>query len=196
LPFETTTTPYSQNTKKQVPNEAAACFRDRFAGWAARGPVRVVVTTRGFGDAFDGDELLVYDPDTTAAVILSECAAVSVCVVCVVLFLLGYKCPVYSASLTIKKLYTTLKNKAGGDAEAEAAARAVCADAEIATIASDAAPAEPPVYLAATPQSFQRWAAKHPASASASAAAQSDEDADAEEADAAARGGDGKVAFR
>jgi hypothetical protein len=45
-------------------------YRDRFEEWAARGAVRVVVTTRGFGDAFDGDDALLYDPDTTAAIIL------------------------------------------------------------------------------------------------------------------------------
>lgn len=55
----------------QVPNEGAVLFRDRFEGWAGRGRVRVEVTTRGFGDAFDGDSLLIYDPDTTAAIILS-----------------------------------------------------------------------------------------------------------------------------
>jgi hypothetical protein len=41
----------------------------------------------------------------------------------------------------------------GGDEEAEAAAREVCAEAEITTIVADAAPAAPPVYLSATP----RW---------------------------------------
>lgn len=34
--------------------------------------MRVEVTTRGFADAFDGDMQLMYDPDTTAAIILSE----------------------------------------------------------------------------------------------------------------------------
>jgi hypothetical protein len=34
--------------------------------------VRVEVTTRGFADAFDGDMTLIYNPDTTAAIILSE----------------------------------------------------------------------------------------------------------------------------
>jgi hypothetical protein len=54
----------------QVPNEASVLFRDRFEAWAARGPVRVEVTTRGFGDAFDGDNKLVYEPESTAAIIL------------------------------------------------------------------------------------------------------------------------------
>jgi hypothetical protein len=34
----------------------------------------------------------------------------------------------------------------------------VCAEADIVTIVSDTAPAPAPVYLSATPQSFQKWA--------------------------------------
>jgi hypothetical protein len=34
--------------------------------------VQVVPSTAGFMDAWDGDNSLVYDPDTTAAIILSE----------------------------------------------------------------------------------------------------------------------------
>jgi len=45
----------------------------------------------------------------------------------------------------------------GGDPEAEAAAREVCADAEITTILSDTAEASPLVHLDSTPQSFRRW---------------------------------------
>ncbi|KIZ07524.1 hypothetical protein MNEG_0437 [Monoraphidium neglectum] len=105
-----------------VPNEAAVCFRERFEAWKELGNVRVEVTTRGFGDAFDGDMSLLYDPDSTAAIIL-----------------------------------------VGGDEEAEAAAREVCAEAEITTIVADAAPAAPPVYLSATPRSFEKWAQQHQA---------------------------------
>lgn len=104
-----------------VPNEASVLFRDRFESWSSLGPVRVEVTTRGFADAFDGDMQLMYDPDTTAAIILT-----------------------------------------GGDEESEAAAREVCAEAEIMAVVSDAAPATVPVYLSATPRSFEMWAQQHP----------------------------------
>ena len=57
----------------KAPNEASFCYRDAFGAWPSIGPVRVVTTTRGFADAFDDDNLLMYDPDTTAAIILSEC---------------------------------------------------------------------------------------------------------------------------
>jgi hypothetical protein len=36
-----------------------------------RANVRVVTTTRGFADAFDGDDDLVFDPDETAAIVLT-----------------------------------------------------------------------------------------------------------------------------
>jgi hypothetical protein len=50
-----------------------------------RANVRVVTTTRGFADAFDGDDDLTFDPDETAAVVLTggdaaaEAAARQVC---------------------------------------------------------------------------------------------------------------------
>lgn len=37
----------------------------------------------------------------------------------------------------------------------------MCAEAEITTIVSDLAPAAAPVYLSATPRSFERWAQQH-----------------------------------
>jgi hypothetical protein len=64
--------PLAPCTAPQVPNEAAVCFRERFEAWKELGNVRVEVTTRGFGDAFDGDMSLLYDPDSTAAIILGE----------------------------------------------------------------------------------------------------------------------------
>lgn len=53
-----------------------------------------------------------------------------------------------------------LRSAAGGDAEDEAAAREVCADAEILHIAADSAEAPPPVYLTSTPKSFQAYSSK------------------------------------
>lgn len=66
--------PHPLNTPShpQAPNDASFLYRAAFERWAAAGPVRVVTSTRGFGDAFDGDDLLMYDPPTTAAIILSE----------------------------------------------------------------------------------------------------------------------------
>ncbi|KAI8463094.1 MAG: hypothetical protein J3K34DRAFT_445306 [Monoraphidium minutum] len=133
-----------------VPNEASVCYRERFDKWAALGPVRVDVTTRGFADAFDGDSQLMYDPDTTAAIILT-----------------------------------------GGDEEAEAAARACCAEAEITTIVSDCAPSAAPVYLSATPRSFEQWAEQH----GKAGGGQAKEEADAEAAEANGNG-NGKVSVR
>jgi hypothetical protein len=46
---------------------------------------------------------------------------------------------------------------AGGDPDAEAAARALCEEAEIATILSDSSEQEAPVYLSSTPKSFESW---------------------------------------
>jgi hypothetical protein len=97
-----------------------------------RANVRVVTTTRGFADAFDGDDDLVFDPDETAAIVLT-----------------------------------------GGDAAAEAAARRVCRDAEIAAVVSDA-PEAPrnatPEYLSSIPKSFVKWAEKSRDMRAASAA--------------------------
>jgi hypothetical protein len=85
-----------------------------------RADVRVVTTTRGFADAFDGDDDLVFDPDETAAIVLT-----------------------------------------GGDAAAEAAALAVCREAEITAVVTDApeGPRNPaPEYLSSIPKAFTKWA--------------------------------------
>ena len=51
------------------------CYQELFSQWQEQYGVRVVITTRSFQDAFDGDDELVYDPETTAAIILSESGA-------------------------------------------------------------------------------------------------------------------------
>lgn len=53
-----------------------------------------------------------------------------------------------------------ISSAAGGDAEDEAAAREVCAEAEILRIAADSGEAPPPVYLTSTPKSFQAYFSK------------------------------------
>ncbi|KAG2435461.1 hypothetical protein HYH02_011961 [Chlamydomonas schloesseri] len=69
----------------KVPNSASVAFKEEFAEWEALGPVRVVTTTSSFQDAFDDDDSLTYDPDTTGAIILvggdeeAEKAAREVC---------------------------------------------------------------------------------------------------------------------
>lgn len=135
--------------------------------------MRVVVTTRGFADAFDGDDALVYEPEETAAVILSERAPWDC-------FLRSPArarsarhfpaCRPSSHSFPHPARFAPPhpphpKTAAGGDAEAEAAARAVCAEAEIAAVVADGEHAAPPVFLDATPQSFQKWAKRHPRAA-------------------------------
>jgi hypothetical protein len=57
----------------------------------------------------------------------------------------------------------------------------VCAEAEITTIVADSAPAVAPVYLSATPQSFQRWANSHPRQAAEEAAEATAEEEEEEE---------------
>eukprot|EP00198_Chlamydomonas_reinhardtii_P012783 XP_001702120.1 predicted protein [Chlamydomonas reinhardtii] len=54
----------------KVPNGASVVFKEEFAAWEARGPVRVFTTTASFQDAFDDDDTLTYDPETTGAIIL------------------------------------------------------------------------------------------------------------------------------
>lgn len=48
------------------------CLTDRFDRWQEQLGVQVVPTTSGFMDAWDGDDTLVYEPESTAAFILSE----------------------------------------------------------------------------------------------------------------------------
>eukprot|EP00882_Tetradesmus_deserticola_P001057 GHRQ01001144.1.p1 GENE.GHRQ01001144.1~~GHRQ01001144.1.p1 ORF type:complete len:400 (+),score=143.13 GHRQ01001144.1:233-1432(+) len=68
-----------------APNRTSLCLTERYEQWAQELKVQVVPTTGGFMDAWDGDDTLVYDPATTAAVILTggdeeaEAAALEVC---------------------------------------------------------------------------------------------------------------------
>lgn len=97
-------------------NQTSMLFRDCFEGWKKLG-IEVHTTTSSFSDAFDDDDTLTYDPDTTGAIILVD-----------------------------------------GDKEAEAAARAVCKEAEITAILTDEdMPAT--VHMDSTPSSFRRWSA-------------------------------------
>lgn len=48
------------------------CLACRFEKWKEEFNVQVVPTTAGFMDAWDGDDTLVYDPETTAALVLSK----------------------------------------------------------------------------------------------------------------------------
>eukprot|EP00878_Enallax_costatus_P008856 GHUV01009258.1.p1 GENE.GHUV01009258.1~~GHUV01009258.1.p1 ORF type:complete len:342 (+),score=68.56 GHUV01009258.1:752-1777(+) len=68
-----------------APNRTSLCLTDKFEAWEEQYGVLVVPTTSGFMDAWDGDDTLVYDPETTAAFILTggdeeaEAAALEVC---------------------------------------------------------------------------------------------------------------------
>lgn len=71
----------------QAPNQASLCFAEEFASWDEMYGVRVVTSTRDtFQEMFDDDATLVYEPETTAAIILAgpeggeaEDAAADVC---------------------------------------------------------------------------------------------------------------------
>jgi hypothetical protein len=67
-------------------NEQSLCFRDEFESWEQRYGVKVVTSTRdSFSDMFDFDDTLMYEPESTAAIILTgeseeaEIAALEVC---------------------------------------------------------------------------------------------------------------------
>lgn len=67
-----------------APNESSFVYRQHWDDWEERG-CKVLTTTRSFHDAFDDDQTLMYDPEATAAVILTggdeeaEAAAREVC---------------------------------------------------------------------------------------------------------------------
>ena len=71
----------------QAPNQASLCFANEFAVWEETYGVKVISSTRDtFQEMFDEDETLVYEPETTAAIILTgpeggegEDAAADVC---------------------------------------------------------------------------------------------------------------------
>jgi hypothetical protein len=56
----------------RAPNKASTCFADEFESWAEEYGVSVMVSTRDtFQEMFDDDDTLVYDPEGTAAIILT-----------------------------------------------------------------------------------------------------------------------------
>ena len=71
-PLATTTSPHTHFC--QAPNEASLCFTEDFGHWQQLG-CSVVTTTKSFQEAFDDDETLTYNPEYTAAIILSKCMA-------------------------------------------------------------------------------------------------------------------------
>lgn len=66
-------------------NQASVCFADELDSWKELYGVNVIVSTRdSFQDMFDDDDTLLYDPETTAAIVLTggenEEDAVEACV--------------------------------------------------------------------------------------------------------------------
>ncbi|KAG2484728.1 hypothetical protein HYH03_016475 [Edaphochlamys debaryana] len=55
----------------KVPNAASIALKGRFEDWEALGPLKVLTSTTSFQDAFDDDQTLMYDPETTGAIILT-----------------------------------------------------------------------------------------------------------------------------
>ena len=105
----------SFNLRKEVrmyyraPNEASLCYRGELDSWKEKYGVHVITSTRdSFQDMFDFDDTLMYEPETTAALILTG-------------------------------------PEDGG--EAEAAALAVCKEAEITEVVRQSVEQEPTKYL-------------------------------------------------
>ena len=56
----------------QAPNQEALCYKDRYEEWEQQYACKVVTSTRDtFQDMFDDDNTLAYEPESTAAVILT-----------------------------------------------------------------------------------------------------------------------------
>ena len=56
----------------QAPNQEALCYKDRYEEWEQQYACKVVTSTRdSFQDMFDDDNTLAYEPESTAAVILT-----------------------------------------------------------------------------------------------------------------------------
>ena len=73
----------------QVPNAMSVCYKEELQAWEAMGCKVVTTTAKTFSEAFDDDDTLAYDPEATAAIVLSErpetcgvwtCVCVCVCV--------------------------------------------------------------------------------------------------------------------
>lgn len=112
----------------KAPNDAALCYQELFEHWQQSYGVRVVVTTHSFQDAFDGDDDLVYDPGSTAAIILTaadeeaEAAALSACSEAEISTILSdsseAKAPVYMSSTPMSfQMWGTQKDSAGQEEE-------------------------------------------------------------------------------
>ncbi len=56
----------------QAPNQASLCYRDELDTWEEQYGVKVVTSTRGtFQDLFDDDDTLMYEPESTAALVFT-----------------------------------------------------------------------------------------------------------------------------
>ena len=56
----------------QAPNQEALCYKDRYEEWEKEYACKVITSTRdSFQDMFDDDNTLAYEPESTAAVILT-----------------------------------------------------------------------------------------------------------------------------
>ena len=69
----------------QAPNQEALCYKDRYDEWEKDLSCKIITSTRdSFQDMFDDDNTLAYEPESTAAIILtggdeeSEAAALEV----------------------------------------------------------------------------------------------------------------------
>ena len=56
----------------QAPNQQSFCYSNRFDLWETEHQCKVATSTRGtFQDMFDDDDTLMYEPESTAAVIFT-----------------------------------------------------------------------------------------------------------------------------
>lgn len=56
----------------QAKNQASVCYDDELAQWEEKYGTKVIVSTRDtFQEMFDDDDTLVYEPTSTAAIILT-----------------------------------------------------------------------------------------------------------------------------
>ena len=56
----------------QAPNQEALCYKDRYEEWEQQYACKVITSTRdSFQDMFDDDNTLAYEPESTAAVIVT-----------------------------------------------------------------------------------------------------------------------------
>lgn len=56
----------------KVPNQESVCYKHLFEEWESKHGVKTVLTTSSFQDAFDDDDELEYDPETTGIIILGD----------------------------------------------------------------------------------------------------------------------------